>query len=207
MQWEEMKANWQALTPDIDPPATEEEIVARARQHALRFERRIRIRDWLETIAAIIVTAGFGYVFTLPDISLLSQTGILLVLASCAFIIWRLHSVRMRHPREPDCAVADLLRGEIHRLDEQIRLLSSVSWWYLAPLGTGVILVVFGIRGWSTFSLLYAAAVVALYAGIYYLNRRAVQRELQPRRQELSAMLASITSTEQLRDQQSADTP
>lgn len=206
MKWDELKTNWQAHTPDIDMPETKADMIKRVQQHAIRFERRIRMRDWLETIAALIITFFFGFIFLLPETGSLSRIGILVVLASCAFITWRLHSVRTRYSHEPDCTVTDILRAEIIRLDDQIQLLESVLWWYLVPLGTGVILIVLGTDGWSWFSLFYAVAVVTLYAGIYHLNQRAVQKELQPRRRELATMLESIISTEQPSDQGSMDT-
>ena len=55
-----------------------------------------------------------------------------------------------------------------------------------------MVLVVAGDEGASWFTLGYAAFVVALSGAIYYLNQRAVRRDLRPRREKLAHLLRQI---------------
>ena len=55
-----------------------------------------------------------------------------------------------------------------------------------------MVLVVAGDEGASWFTLGYAAFVVALSGAIYYLNQRAVRRDLRPRREKLARLLQQV---------------
>jgi hypothetical protein len=106
--------------------------------------------------------------------------------------VW-LRRARTGHsPPDADRPVAEALRVEREKLDEQIRVLDTVLWWYIAPLAVGILLVVGGDAGLSWFTLGYGAVVVALGAGAYYLNQREVRTHLRPRRAKLTRMLRRV---------------
>ncbi len=85
-------------------------------------------------------------------------------------------------------------------MEHQIWLLRNVFWWYLLPF-TIAILAFFAQVAWQrspTFgAFLLALApgaifLLLLYGFLYYLNQRAVRRDLVPRRDELLALRTSL---------------
>lgn len=171
------------------PAATDAEILAMLKAEAARFDRTIRRRDRIETIAAVFVALVF-----LPQLwwgSWLTRLGVVLFVAGSVLTYVRLSGARRDAP-SPDMTapVVEMIRGRLDSVDAQIRLLESVFWWYLAPLGLGVILIFAGGVGASLAALVYTAVVVAAVFVIYRLNQRAVRLHLQPLRDELVTLLA-----------------
>jgi hypothetical protein len=114
---------------------------------------------------------------------------------------------RMRHPQKPNDPSRPLLscvKDSLNQVEHQIWLLRNIFWWYLLPF-TIALLAFFGQIAWQSgvatndwlaalaFGTMLFAFVGALYSFIYYLNQRAVRTQLEPRRQELLALLASLS--------------
>ena len=78
--------------------------------------------------------------------------------------------------------------NQILRLDEQIHLLRTVGWWYLAPLLGGALLLIVGLPGPAAGKIVTAIVIAAVGGGIYAMNRRAVRTTLQPMRDELARL-------------------
>ena len=114
---------------------------------------------------------------------------------------------RMRHPQKPSDPGQPLLscvKNSLNQVEHQIWLLRNIFWWYLLPF-TIALLAFFGQVAWqsgvATNDWLAALAfgtslfvfVGLLYSFIYYLNQRAVRTQLEPRRQELLALLTTLS--------------
>ena len=104
-------------------------------------------------------------------------------------------------------------RASLSEVEHQIWLLRNVVWWYLAPFAVPLIiyflhtaLLTTGIPTSSSAFVLavyWAAAlgiagvlcafVFVLYGWVYRLNQRAARQELEPRRQELLALIAGLS--------------
>jgi hypothetical protein len=98
-----------------------------------------------------------------------------------------------------------LLSDSLAQIEHQIWVLQGVFWWALLP--TGLAMAIFlsqfaiqlagrpGIKTWNVGVVTGQTATLAIvvFAGIYWLNQRAVRRTLLPRRQELEALLASLS--------------
>ena len=86
------------------------------------------------------------------------------------------------------------------QVNHQIWLLRNVFWWYLLPIAAALGISIgystwharhFGataVMGWCVYGL----SCGLLYWGIYWVNQFAVRKSLDPRRQELEALLASL---------------
>jgi hypothetical protein len=110
---------------------------------------------------------------------------------------------RMRHkqkPSEPGEPLLDSVKESLSQVERQIWLLRNVFWWYLLPF-TIPILAFFAHVAWQASKDWLEIAfgfgvpsvfVLALYYWIYRLNQRAVRTQLEPRHQELLALLASL---------------
>lgn len=108
--------------------------------------------------------------------------------------------VRHRRPPEPGESLREGVERSLAEVDQQIRLLRSVLWWYLLPIALPItaffVQVTFkdGLEGWWTVLELLGpvACVVIVFGWIYWLNQYAVRSDLVPRRRELEALLASL---------------
>ena len=110
---------------------------------------------------------------------------------------------RIRHkqqPSEPGEPLLDCVKVSLTQVEHQIWLLRNVFWWYLLPF-TIAILAFFAQFAWLNHSgfwpitlalVPFVLFLLGLYGFVYYLNQRAVRRELEPRRQELLTLLASL---------------
>lgn len=125
---------------------------------------------------------------------------------------------RLRHkrrPREPGDPLLESVTESLTQIEHQISLLRNVFWWYLLPFT--IPLVVFFAHVSLRASKNWLEALTAggslilfslfVYAFIDYINQRAVRTQLEPRRQELLALLKSLqddsTSESALQDTQS----
>lgn len=173
------------------------ELLLREVQRSQRqFESMIFWRDVREvSVSLILIPVWFylGYVLTLPWSWYLGVPASLWVAGF--FVV-----DRMRHPNKPTDANTPLLacvRESLRQIEHQIWLLRNVLWWYLLPW-TVAILAFFvhlgfqGVGGWW-FILGLILFVLAIYTFTYFANQRAVDTQLEPRRQELLMMLASLS--------------
>jgi len=153
-------------------------------------ERTVRRRDWVETGSALLMVPLFAGV-ALAASDRVVRLGALVVVAACLLIPWRLRAAR-RPPLDRGLSIAEALRQELDRVTAQQRLLRSVLWWYLGPLGLGVALIVVG----SVPSFWPATATLVvmtwLYWQIWRLNQRTVERQLEPRIGEILSWLESL---------------
>lgn len=110
---------------------------------------------------------------------------------------------RRRHkpqPSDPAEPLAVSVQSSLAEVEHQIWLLRHVFWWYLLPYTIPVLAFFAEVAwrtspGWWGFALAFSvpsAFVLALYYLIYQLNQSAVHGQLEPRRQELLALLASL---------------
>jgi len=112
---------------------------------------------------------------------------------------------RMRHkqkPSEPDEPLLLCVQRSLTEVEDQIWLLRNVFWWYLLPPSISIT-AFFAHTSWSlslsegwltaliSFVVL-AGFLFALYSFVYYLNQRAVRVQLEPRREELLALISSL---------------
>ena len=110
---------------------------------------------------------------------------------------------RMRHKRQPPASGEPLrqrVESSLAQVEHQIWLLRNVFWWYLLPLALPI-LAFFGQIAWQVRSSGWLAALVValvvlvgvvVFGAVYRLNQDGVRSELEPRRQELEALLASL---------------
>lgn len=174
---------------------SDEDVLALVRSGANRFGRQLRWRDRGEVIACIVVAAVMiPAAFRGPW---LARTGAIVILAGLvlvAFRLWHAQWLGGRGATDPSLAVADALRAELRRVNVQISLLESVAWWYVTPLAAGAVLLVAGSHPAAWFIAAYVLATVLIAWLVIALNMRAVRRDLRPKRDEITALLAQLES-------------
>ena len=200
MNDDELKKLWQqqpVRNPDVSP----EQLVAALQKQTTQLRRNLLTRDAGEIAACAVVIIIFGiFYFTLSQTPL-SRLGDLIVIGSSIFIAWRLvHTRRSNPPAPPGATVVESLRAELNAVRAQSQLLGSVLWWYLLPLGIGIFVSTWGNFGGGlgdlVFQIIYAIAVITLYAWIYRLNQRARASQLLPVEAQLKSLIRSVETGE-----------
>ncbi len=110
---------------------------------------------------------------------------------------------RRRHPQrtsEPGEPLLFYVKESLTQIEHQIWLLRNVFWWYLLPFCLSIMAFFLQVA-WNTSSggwgfVLMAAFLglflFVIYGGTYHLNQRAVRNHLEPRRQDLLKLVASL---------------
>ena len=123
-------------------------------------------------------------------------------------IVWGISFIlvdRMRHkhnPSGPDETLLNSVTESLAQVEHQIWLLRNIVWWYLLPYAIPILIFLASVS-WSVSSGNWLQALVsmtmafgflvAIYGFVYYLNLYAVRKQLEPRRQELLGLLASLS--------------
>ena len=110
---------------------------------------------------------------------------------------------RRRHPQRPSEPGEPLLyyvKESLTQVEHQIWLLRNVFWWYLLPFAISIMAFFLHVA-WRSSSVWWEFALFAgvlglfllvLYGATYRLNQRAVREQLEPRRQDLLKLVASL---------------
>ncbi|HUA13727.1 MAG TPA: hypothetical protein VMG31_00410 [Verrucomicrobiae bacterium] len=154
--------------------------VEEIRRRAGKFERRIRWRNIREYVASLIAAVLLGY-FSVTAHDLLSRITFGLFVAAMVWIVVQLHrkGSAKRLPEGVDSLTSlRLYRAELER---QREVVSSVWWWYLAPLVPGFVVYTIGYAikiprpvAWAGL-LLLDAIISAMFYGIWKMNMRAAR--------------------------------
>jgi hypothetical protein len=189
---------WQSQPwPAIDT----DQLVREVRRGQQQFAATIFWRDVREVGVSLLllpVWVAMGVVLGLPWTWYLEMPALLWV---AVFMT----ADRMRQRRRRAGPGDTLIRGvecSLAAVEHQIWLLRNVVWWYLLPLGIPM-LAFLGQTFWpasrrdvwqATIATFFVTVVVGgVLAWVYWLNQKAVRAVLEPRRQELAAMLKSLS--------------
>jgi hypothetical protein len=105
-----------------------------------------------------------------------------------------------QYQAETGATLRQRIESSLAQVQHQISLLRSVHWWGLVPFAAAVLPFLIHVAwidrggGWwalAAFALL-STIIAAVLVALYLLNQRAVRTELEPRRQELQALLDSL---------------
>jgi hypothetical protein len=110
---------------------------------------------------------------------------------------WMRHK---RRPPEPGEPLSQRVECSLAQVEHQIWLLRNILWWYLLPLALSIMAFFCQVAwltrsgGWWAALAFAGVTVVAamVLGGVYWLNQKAVRSELEPRRKELEALLATL---------------
>jgi len=167
-------------------------MLALAIKRADQFDRTIRLRNWRECGAGVLVTAIFAFIaWRSPNA--LARAGNLVVAASGLWVAFCM----LRYGREaptatPDRSLADFQRALLRKYDYQIRLLKNVKYWYLLPPYVGLLMASAGILmadaakgrpGWP--QLIAVAIYTAVFGTVWWLNEGYALGKLRRQRARL----------------------
>jgi hypothetical protein len=159
----------------------------------------ILVRDFREIAVALLMLPIWfymGYRLSLPWTWYLTVPAIIWV---AGFLVVDC----VRHSQKfatSDVPLLQCVQDSLAQVNHQIWLLRNVFWWYLLPFTVSILTFFTQIawrtsRGWQdvlAHSCLFTF-VIALYYFIDYINQYAVSKDLEPRRQELLELRASLS--------------
>ena len=212
MDPEKLRQVWQAQPGGSQIRIDADVLIREVRRNQQSFRASIFWRDFREIFVALLIAVGNSLFIVFRGIAanwpwLLLGVGALWVAGYLALDRWR----QRRDAGHYDGALVWHIEQSLKDVEHQIWLLRNIFWWYLLPLALGGLIPMtyvfaIGLRRelhgpsvWSFLGLFAATAgtFIAIFYGVYLLNRHAVRRVLEPRRQELLAMRESLLHTEE----------
>lgn len=206
MTFDELREKWQGQPSSARLTVDADMLFKEVQRNKRWFESTVFWRDVREIVVGIAVMIFFlyhGLKGSVWELILLA----LLVAGVVLFLIGDRVVQKKKCPKFGE-SLRDCVQSSLEQVAHQIWLLKNVLWWYLLPLGVGIGVFVLGVVLDSlqhfngkvlTISLVflfsYLVFVFLLYWGIYWLNQRAVRKELIPRKQELEQLLDGLKSS------------
>lgn len=190
---------WQAHSSQTRVTINTDILLNEVQRSQGNFRVMILLRDFREVgIAFVMLPVWFfmGVTMSLPWTWYLTVPAFLWVIGF--FLV-----DRKRHPQKPSEPGEPLLHSvqeSLSQVEHQIFLLRNVFWWYLLPFILSISAFFLhtawlsSSKWWEvlSFALFLELVLAMLYTPIYYLNQHAVRKQLEPRRQELLELLASL---------------
>ncbi len=199
MNPDELKAAWRAQTAQTRVTIDADLLLKEVRHSHTSLTGLIFWRDFREigiSLVMVPVLLFLGIKGHLPWTWYLLVPAMLWI-AGFMLVDHRRHRTRPPEPGEP---LGRVVEASLAQVEHQIWLLRNVLWWYLLPPGV-TILAFFAQVAWEFRSggwlvlrgiVVIGALEVLFFAGVYWLNQRGVRSGLEPRRQELLALLAAL---------------
>jgi CubicO group peptidase (beta-lactamase class C family) len=197
---DEYQQAWQAQSSQARVTVDANVLLKEVQRSQQNFRAMIFWRDFREVAVALLLLPIWflmGYTLSLPWSWYLTVPAIIW---GGGFILVN-RKLHPQGPGEADKPLRESVKESLTQVEHQIWLLRNVFWWYLLPFALPI-LAFFAQVAWSlrfagrlealSFFVILAGSVFAMYSFIYYLNQRAVRVELEPRREELFTLLASL---------------
>jgi hypothetical protein len=197
MNFEELQKAWQSHDAGAKVLIDADVLLKEVRRNQRNFRATIFWRDAREVGVAALMTWLFLH-WAIRD----RVWSLYLVAFAClgvgTFMVVDRLMQRRKQPASNDSLKA-CIETSLHQVNHQIWLLKNVLWWYLLPFAAALAIFI-AAAIWRSRHVaatigglcVYALVVAVLYWGIYRLNQWAVRTGLDPRRQELERLLASL---------------
>jgi hypothetical protein len=201
MNLDDFKSSWRERHDELGRNrlnVASDDIVART----ATLERAIVRRDFVEAAAAVVVVAiaaAFLWFVKMPKVVAL---GIVIIMLGAIEVVAVMFWTRHRDARPNlDAPLVEFCSAELQRVERQIRLLKSVTWWYSAPPMIGAAVMTFGmLQAVPELSPLVRYGFLAAFCACFLaatfiiarINARAVERDLMPVRNDLAEVIRSM---------------
>ena len=199
MNFEAMQKAWQSQDPGAKVTINVNVLLNEVRHNQQHFRATIFWRDAREVGVCALMAVFFlawGRLWQWWSLDLLSF---------CCFFVggFLLVDRRIQYRKQPvkNESLQACIQNSLFQVNHQIWLLKNIFWWYLLPILVGLGAVSAATLwhkkadGPATIIALGAFYVVfygLVYWGVYRLNQFAVRKTLEPRRQELEALMDNL---------------
>jgi len=198
MNFENLQKAWQTQDAGAQANINTDRLLEEVRRKQQQFRATIFWRDVREVGVAFLLTLYFMQHGLRHDDWTDCLAGLACFGVGAFMVVDRMRQ-RRKEPTTNDPLKA-WIESSLNKVSHQIWLLKNVFWWYLLPIAAALAISI-GHSTWharnaglpvATVWIFCAVVIGGLYWGIYRLNQFAVSKELEPRRQELEALLASL---------------
>jgi hypothetical protein len=190
---------WRAASSQSRVTIDADLLVKEVQRNQRQFAAMILTRDLREVVVAVILIPVWLYMgqrLSLPWTWYLCIPGLIWI-AAFMVVDRRRHTQR---PPEADEPLRKQIKQSLAQVEHQIWLLRNVFWWYILPIAVPCLAFFAQVawknraRGWdNVFSTLFAVAIAGgITCFVYWFNQKAVRSTLEPRRQELEALLSGL---------------
>src|SRR5215471_2600925 len=132
-----------------------------------KMDKNIKRRDVQEIFIAAIFIPLFGW-WMFVSSPLLAKIGAAIIFVNCVLVILKLINARkVRVSEENTSQIKYHLTVSLQRVRNQIRLHSTIFWWYLLPFFCGVICFIYAYVNSIPANIIYTFIVALLYGFIW----------------------------------------
>jgi hypothetical protein len=194
MDEDNLKELWAGSNKEQKVEIDHDKLIESLSQKVLFMEEQIKRRDNTEIFIGLLMIALFGWwFFAVP--SLLAKIGAAIIVVNCILVIVRLRRAKkVTVKEEPSSKINQNLRASLQLLRQQIKLSSTVLWWYLLPFFIGVICFVYAFVSSITANVIYTLIVALVYAYIWYCNKKVVINKLKPLEKNIVEALKDLSN-------------
>jgi hypothetical protein len=212
MNWNDYEAAWKRQPVPIGAEASVADLRATFESKHRKLAATLQLRDSLESAAGVLVAGAFGWVgWHLGRAGWPIWLAILLILGVTGFFLReRLRARRLR--LGPEATLLAKIGADLAELRHQRRLLLNIWSWYLFPCAGAIGLFGFAViqkmireappgfleklleHPWLIAPVVgyFLILLPALFWSIWWMNRRAVRQDIDPRIAELEKLHQSL---------------
>lgn len=185
MKLDDLKENWKAEIASENNAQDLSPMIKLLAKETSKMDKSIKRRDIIEiSIALLLIPAWSWKLFY--SAGLVQSIGLCIAILACLYIPYKLMKAKQVDAPK-DNSVMAFLQVEKTKIENQKKLLESVAVWYISPIFLAIILITLGAtideggmpRMTEQLAIYYGFCVL-LVIGIYYLNKRAVKKQLVP---------------------------
>lgn len=203
MKFDDLKASWKTeiesdnSTQDLIPMIT---LLAK---ETSKVDKSVKRRDIIEiSIALLLIPVWSWKLFY--SASLVQTIGLWIAIVACVYIPYKL--IKAKQVDAPkDSSVMAFLQFEKTKIENQKKLLESIAVWYIAPLMVAIVLITagatvneIGIPRITEQLAIYYGFCVMLVIGIYFLNKRAVKKQLLPLLDKIKQRISELNDLKEI---------
>lgn len=161
-----------------------------------KVNQQIKRRDLLEYGAILFVFTTFLYVMMTGSNSVFQTIGIILILLSCFIVSYMLFKNRSRtSDTNYTLPLNEFLQKQKYFLENQIKLLNNVVYWYLGLPSIGLVLLQIDGGVFDLHKIIYLLIVTLLFSTIIALNKKAA-KSLEPFLEKINISLDELSEDE-----------
>ena len=202
MNFEQLQNQWQQQNKGDTMIIDTSILLKEVQRNKKQFDSMIFWRDVREAGGSFVMMVVFIWLTIHENTLSLLFPGLACLFVGTYMIVKR-KRFKKEHPySDHNATLSQCIQNSLAHVNYQIWLLKNLFWWYLLPFILGISIFwiwVAWIARDSLFALLFISGCFVFMflvdLGIYKANQIAIAEELQPRKDELEALLNSINNS------------